>query len=307
MPRIGRNPLLLAPAPYTIKPVVFVVVTHLPCSDDQYHAGRLEVIQACLNTMRQNAHQDHTFIVWDNGSKDELRDWIQHIFEPDIFIASQNIGKLNARKAALQMLSPASIVCYSDDDILYYDNWLKPQLDLLLNFPNVATVSGYPVRTQFRWGNANTLAWARQNAKVKQGQFIPKEWEDDFAVSIGRDPTQHAQMTLQDYDTKILYEGREAFATAHHCQHIGYAVKLLQAMHGDDRAMGEEREFDIELDKLGLRLCTTQRLARHMGNVLDDKLRAELNGKNKSVIHEAWCIGGDRGPCNCGALEKAAA
>lgn len=276
MPRVGRNPNLLAPAPYTFKPLVFVVVTHLPCSADSYHAQRLEVIQTCLTTMRQNAHQDHTFVVWDNGSKDEVRDWIQHIFEPDVFIAAPNIGKLAAREAALRILPPASIVCYSDDDMLFYDNWLAPQLDLLLNFPNVATVSGYPVRTQFRWGNEQTLAWARQHAKVKQGQFIPQEWEDDFAVSIGRDPAEHKKMTVADYDTKISYNGREAYATAHHCQHIGYAVKLLQAMHGDNRAMGEERSFDIELDKLGLRLCTTQRLARHMGNVLDDKLREEV-------------------------------
>ncbi len=175
------------------------------------------------------------------------------------------------------MLPPGTIVCYSDDDILYHPNWLNPQIELLNHFPNVATVSGYPIRSMFRMGNANTIAWAEKSATVKRGQFIPREWEDDFARSVGRDPQQHVQMTVKDFDTKIVYNGKEAYAQAHHAQFIGYQVKIAQAMYFDGRALHDEHPFDIEMDKLGLRLCTTERLCRHMGNVLDEKLRAEIH------------------------------
>jgi hypothetical protein len=156
------------------------------------------------------------------------------------------------------------------------DNWLKPQLELLNYFPEVAAVSGYPCRTMFRSGNANTLAWAEKNATVKRGQFIPREWENDHALSIGRDPQEHIQKTVKDFDTKIVYQGKEAYATAHHAQFIGYQVKLAQASYYDGMAAGNEHPFDIELDKHGLRLCTTERLCLHMGNVLDERLREEI-------------------------------
>ena len=77
--RTEHNPLRGSQAPNTIKPIVFVVVTHLPCNDSQYHFQRMEVIQTCLTTMRQNSYRDHTFLVWDNGSKDELRSSVHSI------------------------------------------------------------------------------------------------------------------------------------------------------------------------------------------------------------------------------------
>jgi hypothetical protein len=276
--RIGNNPLRFKPAPYEFKPVVCLVVVHLPDDDDTgYHAHRMDVVKTCLTTMRNGAKRDHTFFVWDNGSSIWFREWLEFEFKPDMLMLSPNIGKNPARASAIQMLPLGTIVAYSDDDIFYYDNWLTPQIDLLNHFPNVACVSGYPVRTQFRWGVENTLKWARENAKVKQGRFIPTEWEKDFCVSIERDWQYHLDYTEKDIDFKIIYEGKEAYATAHHCQFIGYAVNILPALHHDNLAMSDEKRFDTEMDRHGLRLCTTQRYARHIGNVLDDSFKELLN------------------------------
>jgi len=274
--RQGQNPLKFLQAPATIKPIVFLVVTHLPDDGSEYHAERFEIVKTCLETMRDNSHRDHTFMIWDNGSGETLRNYIRDNFKPDIFIQSANLGKGAARMLAVNMLPPATVICYSDDDFLFYANWLKPQMELLNHFPNVAAVSGYPVRTMFRSGNINTIAWAKKNASVKIGQFIPRDWENDFALSVGRDPQQHIEMTVKDFDTKITYQGKEAYATAHHAQFIGYQVKISQAVYMDGMAEGNEHPFDIELDKIGLRLCTTERLCRHMGNVMDEKLRNEI-------------------------------
>lgn len=271
--RIGQNPLRIASVSEKIKPVACIVVTHLP-SRQGYHEHRLEVIQTCLTTMRERARVDHTFIVWDNGSCPELLNWLVK-FAPDMLMLSKNIGKTAARTSLIRMLPPKTIVCYSDDDILFYDNWLRPQIEILEGFPNVACVTGYPVRTASRWGVENTLAWAQKNGKLERGKFIPREWENDFCISIGRNPKEHVHTSQYDEEGRVTYNGRQAYCLSHHCQFIGYQERLAQAAVYDGKAMGDEKVLDIALDKIGLRLATTQRYARHIGNVMDEKARRE--------------------------------
>lgn len=272
--RKGQNPNRSAGADQYM-PIVLTAVTHLPNMND-YHAGRLEVVQTCLNTMRDNAGMETTVIVWDNGSCADLRNWLQFEYKPDMLMLSENIGKTAARTSLIRMCPPDSVIGYSDDDILFYPNWLAPQLELLRHFPNVAAVTGYPVRTAFRWGVENTLAWARKEGILEKGEFLPRAWEDDFCVSIGRDPEWHKESTKDDVDYRVTYNGKKAYCTSHHCQFIGYQETLVQAARYDGRAMGDERPLDIKLDEIGLRLATIERHTRHIGNLIDDSVRLEV-------------------------------
>ena len=277
--RVGTNPNRSSLA-HQYTDVVLSVVTHLP-NFTGYHAKRLEVVQTCLETMRDNSGGDYTVIVWDNGSCEEFRQWVRDEYKPDMFVQSTNIGKTLARNSLASMLPKGKIIAFCDDDILFYKNWLNPQLSLLRGFPNVSCVTGYPVRTAFRWGVENTKSWAVKHGKMRTGRFIPTEWENDFAVSIGRDPTQHKAMTLKDMDCIVEYKGLEAYTTSHHCQFVGYAERIAQANKFDGVAMGEERSFDINLDNLGLRLATIERYTRHIGNVIHDELRGEIDKARK--------------------------
>lgn len=265
--RVGNNPNRGKGAE-KLQPVILSVVTHLP-NQEGYHEKRLDVIKTCLTTMRAGAGVG-TILVWDNGSCDALRDWLRDEYKPDLLMLSANIGKTAARTSIIRMCPPSSFVGYSDDDMYFYPGWLNQQMDLLINFPNVAAVSGYPVRTSFRWGTMNTIAWAGTNAKLEIGRFIPREYEDDFCRSIGRDIDYHVEYTKDDKDYRATYKGRQAYCTAHHCQFIGYQYALAKACKYDGEAMGDEKPFDVALDNLGLRLCTTQRLTRHMGNVMEE-------------------------------------
>jgi hypothetical protein len=273
--RVGHNPLRLMPASY-YKDVVFCVITHLPSLQEEYHSKRFEVVQTCLQSMTGNANMVHSLAVWDNGSCDEFRAWLRDEMKPDLLIESANIGKAPARSSMLRMFKPKTILCISDDDMYFYPDWLAPQLELLNHFPNVACVTGYPVRTAFRWGCENTKTWARRNATLESGRFIPQQWENDFAVSIGRDPDWHMQYSKADLDYRITYKGKQAYATSHHCQFIGRAETLTKITSWDGRAMGDERPFDVGLDAVGLRLATIERYTRHIGNVLHDELRNEI-------------------------------
>jgi hypothetical protein len=274
--RIGQNPNKSAIAATSFAPVVLAVITHLPNRTTAYHSKRMEVVQTCLDTMRIHARADHTFLVWDNGSMPEFRNWLQYDFKPDMLMLSENIGKNAARTAIGRMIPPASILAYSDDDMLFFDNWLAPQIELLEHFPNVAAVSGYPVRTQFRWGNENTLKWAREHATLEQGIFIPRAWEDDFALSVGRDPKWHADYSRNDVDYRVLYQGRQAYCTAHHCQFIARGEQVARVLQYDNKAQGEEKSFDVAMDNLGLRLSTINRQCRHIGNVMDEEIKQDI-------------------------------
>ncbi len=274
MPRLGMNPnrtKTAAPIPR----IVLTVITHLP-NQEGYHQHRLEVIKTCLKSMRVHADMPHAIAIWDNGSCPELREWLSKVYQPDFLITSHNVGKTQARLMLAKMFAGHIIAC-ADDDIYFERGWLKPQVDLLCNFPNASCVTGYPVRTSFRWGNQNTKLWGSVHGKMKSGRFIPDKWEEDFAVSIGRDIQEHKRMTVADVDYLVEWKGIKAYATSHHCQFVARANDVLIATQKDNGMMSDEKPFDIEMDRLGLRLSTTERLTRHMGNYIDDTLRGEIS------------------------------
>lgn len=283
MARIGRNPNRDKPAPVRISNIVLTCVTYLPNFKD-YHTNRFEVVQKCLTSMRDNAGGTYTVIVWDNGSCEEFREWVERKYKPDIFIKSGNVGKSVARAALFGMLPPDTIVNYSDDDIYYYPNWLLPQIKLLKHFPDVSCVTGYPTRAMFQGGVENTI----KRLKPTFGRFIPKKWEDDFARSIGWDINLHTASTKTTKDIMVEYRGVKAFATSHHCQQIGRAGLLGEAarryMMYD--CMPNERPYDIILDKMGNRLATLERYTRHIGNVIDENLRCDiLKAESNAIDH----------------------
>lgn len=266
--RVGQNPNRNATVT-GYAPVIIAAITHLP-NMHGYHERRFEVIRASLETMRANAGETHQVMIWDNGSCTEFRDWLVHEYRPDYLMTSPNIGKASARAGIIRALPPLTVVGVADDDIYYYPGWLTAQIELLHGFPNVGQVSGCPIRTQARWGNAKTLQWAQQNARLEWGKHIPEDYERDFCAGIGRDYEWHRKYTEKDLDPLITYQGMRVYGTAHHCQFIGYAGKLAPIVRWDLEAMGDEKPFDNAVDAAGLlRLTTTQRYTRHMGNVID--------------------------------------
>ena len=272
--RKGRNPLTYSKA-YPLPSIVACAITHLP-NLEGYHANRLEVIQTCLHTMRNNAERDIPIFVWDNGSGPELREWLLYEYKPEFLTLSPNIGKASARSAIVRTFPPDTVVCISDGDMYFHPGWLEPQLKLLNGFPNVGIVSGYPVRTQFRWGIHSTVEWAKNNAKIQIGRFILDEWDRDFCISVGRDYQEHRLESRNDQDVLIEYNGMKAYATAHHCQFIARAGTIDYIVQWDGQAMGNERKFDKVVDKEGyLRLTTTERLTQHMGNILDEEFKIQ--------------------------------
>lgn len=272
--RVGQNPERSNTIP-GLPHRYAAVITHLP-DQESYHSRRMEVIKACLLSMREGA-QGVSLVVWDNGSIPELTAWIKDVYQPFYFIQSPNIGKSNARRALFNMVEPGSIMSLCDDDMLFYPGWWEASEQLLVEFPNVGKVSCYPVRTQGRWGCDFTKQWAQSHAELKIGKLLPKEYDYDFCTSIGRDYDNHLQMSKDDQDYQVTYNGLSAYCYAHHCQFMGYVDRLAPLLEGSNYLMADEKPFDIAVDKAGyLQLTTITRYARHIGNVIDKKIQSEI-------------------------------
>jgi hypothetical protein len=283
--RIGKNPLTKEHATAANPTSVASVIVHLP-NLTGYHAQRFEVVKLCLRSMRNHCG-GAAVMVWDNGSCPEVREWLLE-YEPDYIVMSPNIGKQSARANIMHMFPPHIIVGISDDDMLFYPDWFAKSAVILRNFPNVGVVSGYPVRTQFRWGCENTIRWAQKNAIAEVGKFIPEQWDRDFCDSIERPYAVQKQGTVNDYDTRITYNGRQAYATGHHCQFIAFNDRIAHYCVWNDAAMGEEKTFDISIDQAGLlRLTTVERLSRHIGNVLDVSILQDA--QKLGLLQEELC------------------
>ena len=262
-------------------PIMALVVTHLPNREHAYHRTRFPIIRACLLSMRKHAGQALPVMVWDNGSDAEFRRWLVEEYKPEYLTLAPNVGKPKARQAVLKMLPSETIVCFSDDDMLYYPGWLQPHLELLDGFPNAGLVSGWPVRFSFSYGNVSASRFALERGKLEVGRFIPPEQEADYAVSIGVDPKAWVQQqgNISQADLRITYNGMTAYAEAQHCQWVGRAGVIAPFADNDYAPRRQEIEFDSAIDRAGLmRLTTTERYCRHMGNALDPVLQGELEG-----------------------------
>jgi hypothetical protein len=274
--RVGVNPLRDSMAPDKAPKVVAAVITHLP-NQIGYHKKRLAIVKACLQSMRENAGMKCDVMVWDNGSCNELKDWLVSSYHPSYMMLSPNIGKGSAKAGILRMFPENTMVGISDDDMLFYPGWLDEQVKLIRHFPNVGAVSGYPCRRMIK-NNSSTLKWADENgAAVTIGRSIPDEWEIDYAVSIEYDPQEWLDFTKDDTDTMIEYLGVKAYATAHHCQAVYVAGRVVGLTNWDSMAAAAEGPWDEAIDQAGmLRLATVERMSRHMGNIIDPKLKSEL-------------------------------
>jgi hypothetical protein len=253
--------------------VIVSVTTHLP-NQRGYHEERFDVVRASLETMRANAGMDCEIWVWDNGSCANLKGWLINDYKPDYLTFSRNVGKSIARATMVRGLPKGTIIGCADDDMFYYPDWLKKQVEILETYPNVGTVSGWPVRTQFRFHNKATVEWGEKNGCTRYGRFISDEEERDFCTSIGRDYEGfHVNYTKDDTDVLLDYSGIKAYATGHHCQFIGYADVVGNFVEYNTQATADERPFEQAIDQAGLlRLTTFERTTRHIGNILDPKL-----------------------------------
>ena len=276
--REGLNPLRDERLDFMIPPDVPVVaiITHLPKLQG-YHEYRLEIVQAAIESAYQNAGVDHHFIVWDNGSCDELRARLYLDSNKYNVIFSPNIGKMNAINRIYGMYN-GSVISISDDDILHYPGWLQPQIDVLEAY-DAAMVTGCVTRHYMKYKHLYGFRWARENrVRLEVDGDVPLKWDLQHGESIGKD-AEFSKMIYQHIPaTRMVYNGVVARVGGCHCQFLGRADTLRPFFPITDRYMQPLYPVDIAIDEARLlRLMTENRLTRHLGNRLTDEDRKEIN------------------------------
>jgi hypothetical protein len=278
--RSGQNPAKFLRKVGRPERVTAVVVTYLPFLGG-YFAEGLDVLRACLGSLRRNTPEPFDLMVFDNGSAPEVADeLLRRHAAGDIdylFLSDRNLGKGGAWDVALRA-APGEVIAYADGDVYFYPGWLAPALAILEGFPKVGMVSSRPLRTDpGLWGA--TLAWAEaeDGAEVERGSFIPWEVFREHDVGLGQPEEDVRRRFGETQDVRLRYRGQQALVGAVHWQFVARKETLAAMLPlGLERPMGQVRTLDERLDRAGyLRLMTTEPHVRHLGNMVPDDLRQE--------------------------------
>ena len=187
--RIGQNPAKFVKTVAQPERITVAVLNYIPMLSG-YYADLLNVLKAHLSSLRQNAGLPFDLMVFDNGSCEEVQEFLLDEFNSGdieyLLLSRKNLGKGGAWNILFGG-APGEIVAYTDNDVLFSKGWLKESMEILEVFPNVGMVTARPFRTNPDYYSA-TVKWATGNPEVKMQKGSLVNWEDfrDFDLSLGQ-------------------------------------------------------------------------------------------------------------------------
>jgi glycosyltransferase involved in cell wall biosynthesis len=288
--RKGQNPAKFVKDVVKPERITAAMLTYIPFLSGFYEET-LDVLKVSLDSMRADAGLPFDLLVFDNGSCPKARDYLIQEKEAGriqyLILSEKNVGKGGAWNVILAG-APGEIIAYADSDVLFSPNWLARSVEILETYPNVGMVTARPFRTPPEFYSA-TLDWARENATLEDGQFIPWETFLEFNLSLGQTEEENVKVYAETKDWKITYVPERsaaqskdvtAMAGASHWQFTAYKSTLQGFLPFDmSRPMGQVRQLDQRMNEAGLlRLMVSDPLAMNMSNTLG-YLRGELGQK----------------------------
>ena len=286
--RVGQNP---AKQMNTItKPhrVTVAVLNYIPYQKGYFSESFL-VLQRCLGSILENTQMPFDLMVFDNGSCAEVKHFLLELQATGkiqyLVLSEKNVGKGGAWEFIFNA-APGEIIAYSDNDALFYKNWLKESVRVLEAFPNVCMVTARALRTNPEL-STNTVKWANseKDAVLERGDFINFADFYDFSVTLGYSDEKLREEYESKTDQRITYHDVRAFIGANHFQFIGWKKVLRECLPFDmQKPLGQARELDEKLNAMGyLRLMVNGYLVQNMSNRIpaDDSSKSQFVVKKK--------------------------
>jgi glycosyltransferase involved in cell wall biosynthesis len=269
--RIGQNPAKFVKTVAQPERITVAVLNYIPMLSG-YYADLLNVLQAHLSSLRQNAGLPFDLMIFDNGSCEEVQEFLLNEFNSGdidyLLLSRKNLGKGGAWNILFGG-APGEVIAYTDNDVLFSQDWLKESMEILEKYPNVGMVTARPFRTNPEFYSA-TVYWAAGNPEVKVDRGSLVKWEDfrDFDLSLGQSLEEIQKRFNETEDIRFDYRGIQSYAGASHWQFTAYKSVLQKYLPFTmDRPMGQVKQLDQKMNNEGyLRLMTVQPLAMNMSN-----------------------------------------
>ncbi len=285
--RKGQNPAKFVKTVARPERITAALLNYIPFLSGFYAEG-LDVLKACLQSMRNEPGLPFDLMVFDNGSCPEVRDFL--VAEKDagriqyLILSEKNVGKGGAWNVMLPG-APGEIIAYTDSDVLFSPGWLKRSVEILETYPNVGMVTARPFRTPPEF-YTRTVEWARSSGALQPEleQFIPWETFLEFNLSLGQSEEENRKVYAETRDWVMTCNGVTAVAGASHWQFTAYKSTLQQFLPFDmAKPMGQVRQLDERMNNAGLlRLMVSDPLAMNMSNTLG-YLRGELKSAPRAA------------------------
>jgi len=286
--RVGQNPAKQINNISKPQRITVAVLNYIPYQKG-YFSESFSVLQRCLGSILENTQKPFDLMVFDNGSCSEVKHFLLELQAAGkiqyLVLSEKNVGKGGAWEFIFNA-APGEIIAYSDNDALFYRNWLSESIKVLETFPNVGMVTARALRTNPEL-STSTLKWAKTTRDVvlEQGNFIDYADFYDFSVTLGYSDEKLKQEYETKTDQRITYHAVRAFIGANHFQFIGWKKVLQECLPFDmQKPLGQVRVLDEKLNDLGyLRLMVDGYLVQNMSNRVPtgDPQKIQLSVKRK--------------------------
>lgn len=284
--RVGQNPAKYVKTVAKPERITVAVLNYIPFLSG-FYAEALDVLKVCLNSARTDAGLPFDLLVFDNGSCEEVKNFLINEQDEDriqyLFLSEKNLGKGGAWNMMLAG-APGEIIAYADSDCLFYPGWLAESIKLLETYPNVGMVTARPFRTNPDF-YTSTVTWGEKQGEVRQGQFIPWETFLEFDRSIAQTDEEIKKHYDTSEDIRLEYNGVQALAGASHWQFTARKDVLAQFLPFDmDRPMGQVKQLDQRVNEAGyLRLMPIKPFVMNMSNTLRNVPGIDSRGSDNAT------------------------
>ncbi len=283
--RVGQNPAKNIKTVIKPQRITVAVLNYIP-NQQGYFAESFAVLQRCLGSILDNTRVPYDLMLFDNGSCQEVKQYLQELEDNGkiqyLVFSGKNVGKGGAWDFIFNA-APGEIIAYSDNDAYFYSGWLEESLKVLETYPKVGMVTARPMKT-IATLSSSTIQWAIDNKNqvtMKTGDIISYEDFVDFASTLN----YSEELLIREFNARkdylLTYKDVNAFVGANHFQFIGWKKNLQKCLPFDmQKPLGQVKQLDERLNTMGyLRLMIDKPLIQNMSNRI-----LEPNEKAKTII-----------------------